>query len=374
MGEESGNAMTKVKSTLLVVDDVAENLDLLVYALGSAYTVRVATDGRSALRSAEDVAPDLIVLDIMMPEMDGYEVCRLLKKNKNLREIPVIFVTGLHEATEKVKGFSVGGVDYLAKPFDISEIRARVATHLKLSHQRRELQNAYERIRDIEKLRADLTHMIVHDMRQPLSIILGNLEMAQMSALHKKTVHHIDSAISSTETLLKMVAIFLDVSKMEEGSIPLVLSSVDMWAMMSDILRELEPVQEGRNIILNPHSNVLEIMADADLIQRVVQNLIGNAIKFTDKENGIIAVDIEDMPNNKVRLSIKDNGIGVPLEYQGKIFDKFYQAAARKQGNGHSSGLGLTFCKLAVEAHDGTIGLNSDMGEGSTFWFELPKR
>jgi signal transduction histidine kinase len=172
---------------------------------------------------------------------------------------------------------------------------------------------------------------------------------------------------------MEMISTLLDISKMEAGQMTLELSAVDMKALVSEAIRMVEPLQGQRRLTLTSPEEMEALSGDTHLIRRVLQNLIGNALKFTDKEEGVVTVRIEIAAEDKVRVSVADNGPGIPLEYREKVFDKFCQVAARKQGQVYSTGLGLTFCKLAVEAHGGRIGLESDVGKGSTFWFELPR-
>jgi two-component system sensor histidine kinase/response regulator len=361
------------RPTLLIVDDEIINIDILIEALGEDYAVQVATDGPDALESVRKTSPDLILLDVMMPGMDGFEVCRRLKDDPAARDIPIIFLTALNETANKVMGFSAGGVDYVTKPFQLREIYARVETHLELRRQKRELQQSYDKLRKLETLRDSLVHMIVHDMRSPLSVILGNLELARMQLLPKRAAECIGSAMNGTETLLTMVSTLLDISKMESGQMTLEFSAVNIRELAGETIRMVAPLRGQRMIALDITEEVAPFAGDADLIRRVLQNLIGNALKFTDGETGVITVRIENVTEGKVRVSVRDNGPGIPPEYREKVFDKFCQVEARKQGHMYSTGLGLTFCKLAVEAHGGRIGLESDVGKGSTFWFELPR-
>ena len=362
-------------ATVMVVDDTPANLKLLQEMLqAKGYRVLAFPGGKMALSAAARNPPDLILLDINMPEMNGFEVCERLKADETLKEIPVLFISALTETTDKVKAFSVGGVDYVTKPFQFEEVHARVQTHLELVRQKRELQDSYNKLHDLEALRDSLVHMIVHDMRQPLTVVLGNLELARTEPLLKDAIHYIGKASDSTRMLLETISSLLDVSKMEAGRMTLEFSAADMRVLVSETIRMVEPLKGQRALTLVSPEEMESLVCDAHLIRRVVQNLIGNALKFTDRKEGIITVSIEIAAEDRVRVSVADNGPGIPSEYREKVFDKFFQVAARKQGEVYSTGLGLTFCKLAVEAHGGRIGLESDVGKGSTFWFELPRR
>jgi signal transduction histidine kinase len=366
--------MTEPRPTLLVVDDAVTNIDMLLETLGEDYTMIVASNGADALDSVKEARPDLILLDVMMPGMDGFEVCRRLKDDPTTSDIPIIFITALNEIKNKIKGFSVGCVDYVTKPFQPDEIRARVVTHLELCRAKRKLQQSYDKLRETETQRDGLTQMIVHDMRSPLFVILANLEIAEMEPLPKDATACIDSALSATGILMEMISTLLDVGKMEAEKMTLDFSVVDISDLAGETIRMLEPLRGQRRLTLTSPEKMEIFAGDTNLIRRVLQNLISNALKFTDKDKGIITVFIEIATKDKMRVSVVDNGDGIPLEYREKVFDKFCQVAAHKQSMSYSTGLGLTFCKLAVEAHGGKIGLESEMGKGSTFWFELPRR
>ena len=367
-------AVTEARPTLLVVDDEIINVDILLEALGKNYLVHVATDGESALKSVKETQPDLILLDIMMPDMNGLEVCRRLKDDPLLRDIPIIFLSALKDTAAKLQGFSAGGVDFVTKPFQFEEVNARVKAHLELRRQKRELQRSYDKLSELETLRDSLVHMIVHDMRTPLALILGNLELAKSDDLPKDAAVCLKDAMMSTNTIIAMVSTLLDISKLEAGQMTLDYSEVDIRELVGEAIRMIEPVKGQRRLTITAPDEMDSLAGDAPLLRRVLQNLIGNALKFTDYEAGTITVRIETAAQDNVRVSVVDNGTGIPPEYREKVFDKFCQVTTRKQGHLNSTGLGLTLCKLAVEAHGGRIGLESELGKGSTFWFELPKK
>jgi two-component system, sensor histidine kinase and response regulator len=358
---------------ILIVDDVPANLELLSAIIRDrGYEPRPVPSGKLALLAAQADPPDLILLDIRMPEMNGFEICERLKADTVLKDIPVIFVTALTDTEKKVKALSMGAVDYVTKPFQVEEICARVETHLELYRSKRELQRSYDKLRELETLRDNLVHMIVHDMRSPMMVILGNLEMAEMEPLTKNLADYIDTASISAITILEMITSLLDVSKMEAGQMTLELSAIDMRVLVNETFRMVETLRGQRVLNLTSPMKMEMIVGDTRLIRRVLQNLIGNALRFTDKEKGTITVGIEIADDN-VRVSVEDNGTGILPEYREKVFGKFFQVDKRKKGRTYSTGLGLTFCKLAVEAHGGRIGLESDVGKGCNFWFELPR-
>lgn len=366
---------------VLVVDDTPANLRVLAEMLSSCgLRVRLAPNGRLALQSAQKHPPDLILLDIMMPEMDGYEVCRRFGEHERLKAIPVIFLSALSEAADKVQAFAAGGVDYITKPFQFEEVHARVETHLRLrraqmqlEEQNRALQESNDQIRRLEALRDDLVHMVVHDLRSPLSATHMTLELllrTEMGRLSERATDRIQRALSSTEATLAMVSSLLDISRMEAGEMPLDLQPCDLVALAAKALDSVEPLRGERRLLPDAAQRSVILSCDRNVILRVFQNLLTNAIKFTP-DGGTIRTCIH-VCAEEVRITVADDGPGIPPQFHERIFEKFGQVEARTQRQLHSTGLGLAFCKLAVESHGGRIGLESEVGRGSVFWFTLP--
>lgn len=367
--------------SILIVDDTPENLQLLNGMLKShGYKARPVPSGEMALRAAKSDPPDIILLDINMPEMNGYEVCRHLKNDPALAAIPVIFISALNETMDKVKAFGLGGVDYVTKPFQFEEIHARVETHLKLrqlqkelERQNRQLKESYDRLRELEVLRDNLVHLVVHDLRSPLALMAGYVDLIKVkiaTKLNASEIGYVDVIGKHTAKLLDMVTTLLDVSRMEAGEMPLNRQTCDLAAVAKEVVDSHGVLAGRRQLSIESLSGPLSVHADKEILLRVIGNLLGNAIKFTP-DGGQIRLTISSK-GSMARVTVTDTGPGIPAEYHARIFEKFGQVD--KQARRHSTGLGLTFCKLAVEAHGGSIGIESDVGKGSTFWFTLPLR
>lgn len=356
----------------MVVDDTPANLRLLEQMLqGQGHRVLAFPGGRLALNAARRNPPDLILLDITMPEMNGFEMCQHLKADLALRHIPVLFISALAETADKVRGFEAGGVDFITKPFQFEEVNARVQTHLELVRKLRELQASYTRLRELESLRDSLVHMVVHDMRSPLTVILGNLDLAVMQPLSEKVKGFLGAALQSSLGLMEMVSTLLDVSRIEDGQLNLNLEPVDMAQLAREAVHAVEPLRGERRLVVDAPGVIPCLRGDLQLLQRVLHNLLSNALKYTDSTSGEVRLAISPLEAG-VRIEVRDNGPGVPVEFRERVFHKFCQVEARQQRKAHSSGLGLTFCKLAVDLHGGHIGVDSAEGQGSCFWFELP--
>ncbi|QWV95175.1 hybrid sensor histidine kinase/response regulator [Geomonas oryzisoli] len=369
-------------SDILIVDDQPANLQVLSEILKSnGFKVRPVPSGRLALGAAEKEPPDLILLDIMMPEMDGYELCRRLKEMPLLSHIPVIFISALDETVDKIAGFRAGGVDYIAKPFEAEEVLARVRAHLalrqyqdSLQEQNRLIEQNYDRLQELEKMRDQLTHMIVHDMRNLLTGVGASLLMLQKDLAEKlddRSNRLLNSAAVCARELSDMCNNLLDVSKLEENQMQLNLSECGLLELSRAALEKLRPVVQNRSVSIPPANQELLVFADRDILLRIIFNLLHNALKFTDSD-GVIAIALQGT-EALVRYSVTDNGPGIPCEFREKIFQKFGQVNCTKyKRNLCSTGLGLTFCKLAAEAHHGRIWVESEAGVGSTFHLELP--
>ncbi len=362
--------MTIPPPNILVVDDTLANLQLLVGMLKErGYKPRVASGGELALQAVRSEPPDLILLDINMPDMDGYQVCEALKSDEKLKEIPVIFLSALNETSDKVKAFRAGGADYITKPFQFEEVDARVRTHLELRRQRLELKENNDRLRELERLRDNLTHMIVHDMRTPLTVILGaiGLMLSENPPQKEGAVKTQRLAHNSALKLKEMTTQLLDISRLEAGQMPVNRTEGDLVQAARIALDFVSPAAAGRNLLLTS-TGPFPAVFDAELIHRVLVNLVTNAVKFTHA-GGEVKISVT-REASAVRVAVADDGAGIPPEHHGKIFDKFSQVEGENKKLG--AGLGLTFCKLAVEAHGGRIGVESEVGKGSTFWFTLP--
>jgi signal transduction histidine kinase len=265
-------------------------------------------------------------------------------------------------------------VDYVTKPFQMAEVEARVATHLELRRKRRELQESLEALRRLETLRDSLVHMVVHDLRSPLAAISACLEVIKWDAeeQHRQELAaDVETALHATRTIIRLVNSVLDVSKMEGAEMRLQLVPADIAAVARESVDELESLVGTRQLVREWPEDPVMAIVDRDVVSRVLQNLLGNALKFTPAA-GAITVEVE-ANDDMVRVAVSDTGPGIPREYRERVFEKFGQVDAVSRGQRFSTGLGLTFCRLAVEAHGGHIGVDSEVGRGSTFWFVLPR-
>jgi two-component system sensor histidine kinase/response regulator len=365
----NGAAPEQPLPNILVVDDTPANLQLLVGMLKEhGFKVRPVPNGELALRAVRISPPDLILLDISMPEMDGYEVLARLKADEATRDIPVLFISALSETAGKVRAFHAGGVDYVTKPFQFEEVVARVRTHLELRRQKVEIRRSLDQLRELERLRDDLTQMIVHDMRSPLLGLQLTIDLLVTSDLgaSAENAEMLETARQAVVALIEMVNQVLDVSRLETGKIELQRTKSDLAGLIRQAVDSIRPLAGKRTILVQAGEFAAEV--DPDLIRRVLANLLGNAVKFT-AQDGRITISASDS-GSTIRVEVRDNGVGIAPGDHQRIFNKFSQVQTASKRRG--SGLGLAFAKMAVEAHGGAVGVESSLGAGSTFWFTLP--
>lgn len=377
--------MPEYSGRVLVVDDIAANVRLLSGILKVAgYEVVTASGGEEGLRQVEATSPDVVLLDVMMPDMDGFEVCRRIKANPATSWLPVVFVTALQETADRIAAIEAGADDFLTKPVDEVEVEARVKSLVRVKRQRDDLELAYKELRRAEAMRDGLAAMMVHDLRTPLTAILGSLETMRVAEPSEFQSELIDICSRSSNRLLSIVNDLLDVSKMESGQMKLMRAPIKIADLIDDSLDQIAPREGEKRITRYEREIELKVElsddlpvlhADYDLLSRIIINLVGNAIKF-EPRGGAVTITVERDQNTPepsgVLFKVRDNGPGVPPEDHERIFDKFGQVESSLQGRRLSTGLGLTFCKLAVEAHGGQIWLDSTLGQGSNFYFSIP--
>lgn len=357
---------------VLAIDDNRNNLLLLCGMLKErGFRVRPATSGKLGLQAAKFMPPDVILLDVNMPDMDGYEVCRELKQSEVLKQIPVIFLSALGESMDKLRAFESGGFDYITKPFKVEEVAARIDTQVTIRRLRQDLQKRYEELQEAEQLRDKLVNLIVHDLRNPLGVVLTSLDyILYRNNLNSSDAQLLDSALGQANLMNGMIDDMLDIGRLEGNKMPIKAAEQDIPAVLEEARASV--ALRGQRLMLDLFAAPGTAVFDRELVRRVLTNLIGNAAKFTP-EGGTIQISVKEAAEG-TRFEVRDSGPGIPAEYHERIFEKFGRVEAAQSLKGRSTGLGLTFCRLAVEAHGGRIGVESEVGQGSLFWFTLPKQ
>jgi signal transduction histidine kinase len=377
------SATSATQTLILVVDDNEVNRDVLARPLKrQGYNVATVENGRQAMDALRDQAFDLVLLDIMMPEIDGYAVLQQIKADDTLCHIPVIMISALDDMNSVVRCIEMGAEDYLSKPFDPTLLKARIGSCLEKKRARdlevrftAELERSYRKLQELEKLRDDLTRMIIHDLRTPLtSVILGMQTLEIAGELNEDQRDLMDIAVAGGQTLLGMINDLLDVEKLESGTMQLDYSVLSAAELVTSAISQVASLAQSKKltVVQQIAADLPPLHGDAGKLLRTLVNLLGNAIKFTPS-GGAVTVEARPGEDEKtVVFSVRDTGEGIPSDAFERIFEKFGQVESRKGGRTMSTGLGLTFCKLAVEAHGGHIGVESLPGQGSKFSFTIP--
>ena len=364
---------------ILVVDDDPRNRKLLEeYLMGAGYHVRIAADGRTALASAAERPPDLVLLDVMMPDLSGLEVCRQLKSNPATRLSQVVLVTALDGAPHRVEGLDTGADDYVSKPVRREEFMAKVRSMLRARRLLAELEDARNtlaarnaKLEELEGLKETLTQTLVHDLKNPLAAVLGNLELMERKA-DESLLHLVRRSKAAAWRMHQMILNLLDIGQLEEGKLVLRPETIEAGSLARKACLEMEggAAQRGVRLEIAPGSDNAVLRGDSTVLRRVMDNLIANAIEHSPKD-GRVTVSVM-LCDEGVEIAVSDQGPGVPPEFRERIFEKFQRLENRKSLPGANRGLGLTFCRLAVEAHGGTIWVDDSPGGGALFRALLP--
>jgi signal transduction histidine kinase len=355
--------------TILIVDDTPANLGVLVETLGAAgYRSMVAEDGEEALAQTVQTQPDLILLDVMMPGIDGFETCRRLKAREGTRDVPVLFMTALNETADKVKAFAAGGVDYITKPIEHEEALARVRTHLALRRLRKELETQLA-------LKERFMRMAGHDLRSPLCLILMAAELGRRQAMRPGTpapLKYLDNIAESATQMQRIIDTFLEL-RMPGGN-GSGKGTIDLNLLGEAVIRQHAPAAERKQITLGADLAPALPLArcDAVLAYQAFTNLTSNALKFTPP-SGTVMLRTR-AAGDRVRVEVQDTGPGVPLAERHQLFREHSQLSPRPTGGEESHGLGLSIVKHLIESQSGAVGADFPDGSGSIFWFELPTR
>ncbi len=369
---------------ILVADDIAANVELLrdqLQLLG--YRTVEAMDGPSAVAACFEHRPDLCILDVSMPAGDlgvddrstGFEVCRRIKRDPRTARIPVIFVTALSDTSDRVRAIEAGGDDFLTKPHNRLVLGARVRSLLKLKAATDALEDSLRKQRELEKVRDDLMKMIVHDLKTPLTTVLATLEMlmdgdyGEMPERQRSALGHV---FGKAEDLLTLIGDLLEIARIEDTGVALAPTEIDPSAFLDRVVHDWEPrlQAERARAQIEVAAGAPSFRADPALLDRVMANLVQNALVHSSHP---ITLRLAARPDPRgILITVQDDGPGIAPEYQELIFRKFESLRAPNAPRVRSSGLGLTFCRLAVEAHGGRIWVQSRPGEGSSFHLLLP--
>ncbi len=357
--------------TILVVDDQEIALLMLSETLRSfGYTVITASSGQMALDRAIQTQPQAVLLDVVMPGLDGFAVCRRLKQHPETGSIPVLMVTALSDRVSRLQGIEAGADDFLTKPIEPDELRLRVRNACRMKQLYDETRNALIDLRCLEEQRDGWVHMVAHDMRSPATTIMGYLELLAMKLKAHLTPdlrRMFETCDQQCQRLSGMIGDMLDLSRMERVGLPIKLQTVAVQDLLAAALLQLGP--RGERVLSGPPLSGL-VQADGMIIQRVLTNLLDNALAYSPKSQPV-RLTVADAGEHW-RFEVADAGLGIATDQRERVFEKYVRVSTGDQSR-RSVGLGLAFCKLAVQAHEGAIGVRDGVPDGSVFWFTLPK-
>jgi two-component system sensor histidine kinase/response regulator len=373
---------------ILIVDDIPANIQLLSQLLiENGYKVRKLISGERALKAVELQAPDLILLDIKMPGMDGYEVCRQLKASEATCDIPIIFISALDDVFDKVKGFEAGGADYIIKPFEPVEVLARVSAQLKMQRLQQQLRCANvqlaaqnvqlsQEIQERQQAEANLRmllHAVSHDLRSPLSgmslLLRSRLNDAGSNiAIDRRTM---EVMVQSCSRQLQLIESLTATQQFDVKSASLAMKPLSLPTLVQNILIERLPILNQHRVKVKQlfAADLPLVNADAQQLWRVFGNLIDNAVKYN--QSGFILTVEAKKEGERVRCTVADNGAGISPQQCARLFEPYTRGVGVSLRQG--LGLGLYICRQIVEAHGGEIGVDSELGKGARFWLTLPK-
>ena len=390
------------KNVVLIVDDETANIIALSNILSPDYDVYAAKNGRDAIILVNEHTPDVILLDVLMPEMDGYEVIAELKSSESTKSIPVIFVTGLENKEAERKGLTLGAADYIPKPFSSDIVRLRVQNQLKIVNHIRALEERDEMERQLRKIqeleagliaakeqaehsrelaehssraKSEFLSRMSHEMRTPMNAIIGMMQVARMRGIPDNLKTYIDAIDTASKDLMRIIDDVLDVSGMEYGVFKLLEAPFDIGAMLTDVL-----VSAKYNASIKEHTLLSSIEAglpsmligDERRLKQVTGTLLANAVKYTP-ENGEIVFDAriqsKDSSAVTLRIEVSDNGIGIAEDQKARLFELFEQADGSNTRKHGGIGIGLALSKRIALMMGGDIVVESEPGKGAKFIF-----
>lgn len=388
---------TNTEPTVLIVDDTPLNLQVISSALKEkGYKLIITNSGEKALRFLDHTLPDLILLDVMMPELSGFEVCRIIKKQKRFADIPVIFLTAKNDVNDIVEGFEAGAVDYIVKPFNAREVFIRISTHIQLKQARQmlveknrmmeELNRSLEESKNtiekdaehLSKLNAEKNKffsIIAHDLRGPFTGLLGisDILKSQMDQMDTAEITEMVGLLSeSANQVFDLLENLLVWARMQMNSMVFTPAHLFLKPLALDLGKLIEHHTTLKNLTFHIEvDEALQVFADVNMLKTLLRNLVSNALKFTPK-GGKITLSAWQQKNGEIVVAVKDNGIGMHKSLIDKLF-MLDQKTSRPGTDGESSsGLGLLLCKEFIEKHGGRIWVESEEGKGSSFFLTFP--
>ena len=383
--------MSDESPSILAIDDTPANLLLLGSALASEFKLQIATSGAMGLALAEKSPPDLILLDVMMPGMDGYETCQRLKADPILKTVPVIFVTALTETGAETAGLALGAADYITKPINVDIARHRIRNLIERERLRKEVEVHRDHLEELVKVRTKALSIakeaaesanraksvflanMSHELRTPMNGIMGMTGLALRRATDPKQTEQLGKSMVAAQHLLALIDDILDIANMKSERLTLEEKNFSLPQAIEEALRSREPQLKAKGLRLvreiSPDLPDL-VCGDSMRLKQILLNFTGNAVKFSAR--GQITVRAEAIEESRysvlLRLEVSDQGIGISAETQARLFRAFTQADDSMTREYGGAGLGLVISKYLAQTMGGDVGVSSEVGQGSTFW------
>ncbi|XGV98714.1 MAG: response regulator [Leptolyngbya sp. BL-A-14] len=359
-----------LRGDILLVDDTPDNLRVLSAMLtNQRYEIRKALNGQRAIASVQTDPPNLILLDIKMPEMDGYTVCQHLKADPRTREVPIIFISALDDALDKVKAFAVGGVDYVTKPFQEIEVLARIEHQLRIQRLQRQLMEQNQELARSNRELEQFAYVVSHDLQQPLQSITGFVKLIQLKYddyLDEMALDYLNRIHAAGSRMQRLIQDLLAYSKV--GRQEVVLQPIDGQLVLEQVLDNLQIAIAEKEAVLTCDP-LPRVMGNETLLIQLLQNLVSNAIKFVPHEvTPCVKISVAKQGNQWL-FGVHDNGIGIESHHLEQVFEIFQRTQSAQNYPG--TGIGLATCKKIVEHHGGQIWVTSQVKVGTTFYFTL---
>lgn len=371
------------KELILIVDDNPANIEVAIAHLQlEGYRIETANSAQQSLDKLKTFKPDLILLDIMMPIIDGFELCKIIKTDEKLSDIPIIFLTALNQPDDMVKAFSSGAVDYIAKPFHKEELVSRVKNHLNLVKQTRTIKFQNDALKRLNEEKNGIIELTAHDLKNPLQSVLGfsDILISKISAEQTELASYAYSIKSSAQKAVNIIKDLMEVNLIEEGKLKLSITEFDLRDVLVKLVEDYMFHSESKQqkVIYEETDKPCLTRTDQSKFERIIDNLLSNAVKFS-KIGGRINVKcdyIEKQENDSAFavISINDDGPGFTDEDKSKLFEKFAKLTAKPTSDEPSTGLGLSIVKKLTELLEGEIHLISRLDVGATFYLKFKVR
>ncbi len=372
---ERNSSLDIAPALILAVDDQPENLMVFEADLEDAgYRVKLAENGPAALKKIDEEIPDLVLLDVSMPGLDGYEVCRRIRNRAETKDLPVIMVTGRDSVEDIVEGLDAGAYDYITKPIEPRILLARIRTQLRVKQLQDALKKSIQELEHLQQLRSDFVAMITHDMKAPLTSIVGLSGMLMEEEPGAPPTEEFRESLGNINTngrkLTQLINDFLTFSRIEAGKLEFHFEPIDLNLCIMQAVSLFKYQAEKKNIRIqyNPRSEAPDILGDDAQIERALGNLLSNAIKYS-QAGQTVGVELT-LDGDWLQVEIRDEGPGIEPDLLPRLFDRYFRVRSPEKTEG--TGLGLSIVKSVAEAHGGSVDVETEPGQGSRFVLRFP--